>query len=56
MQPDTITLGRAEAQAILEYLVQRPFGEVHLACGWLSAALNAPTRTPQEEAPEEGEA
>lgn len=36
-----IELSKEQAQAILDYLIHRPFGEVAAAVGWMQAALDA---------------
>lgn len=36
-----INLPREQVEAILNYLMQRPYGEVATACEWLQAALES---------------
>lgn len=50
---ELVQLPRPQAEALLDYLASRPFGEVSMACGWLMSALNAQPIEP--EAPEEGD-
>lgn len=45
----TVTLPRGQVEALLQYLVTKPFGEVANACGWLQSALAQPQPQPTKE-------